>query len=212
MSAPLIKQFGTVPIHTHILKSDLEDYKAPMARIARLQKKGQLLNLRRDLYICLPEEGSPSRELIANHLLHPSYVSYETVLSSKGVIPERVHTTKSACMKRNKVFENATGRYEYLHVSDAYFPIGLIKQTTNEGYCYISASTEKALCDLIISFPNLRIQSVKAMRFYLENYLKTDWNIISNMDTSIIRACAETTNKKKNELKLLEKAICYERG
>ena len=32
------------------------------------------------------------------------------------------------------------------------------------------------------------------------------------MDTSIIRACAETTNKKKNELKLLEKAICYERG
>ena len=96
-------------------------------------------------------------------------------------------------------------------MADAYFPIGLIKQTTNEGYCYISASTEKALCDLIISFPNLRIQSVKAMRFYLENYLKTDWNIISNMDTSIIRACAETTNKKKNELKLLEKAICYER-
>ena len=72
-------------------------------------------NLRREIYLCLPEEGEGtySRELVANHLLHSSYVSYETVLSRAGVIPERVALLKSSCMKRSKVFDNATGRYEY---------------------------------------------------------------------------------------------------
>ena len=86
-----------------------------MAKISLLQREGVILNLRREIYLCLPEEGEGtySRELVANHLLHSSYVSYETVLSRAGVIPERVALLKSSCMKRSKVFDNATGRYEY---------------------------------------------------------------------------------------------------
>lgn len=213
MTSSLIKQFGTVPINTHVLRSALENYKVPMARIARLERQGQLLKLRRGLYVCLPEDGfgSYSQELIANHILHPSYVSYETVLSGKGVIPERVHVMRSACMKRGKVFENATGCYEYIEVPAAYFPIGLVSESTGEGYHYLSASPEKALCDLIVSSSNLRIQSIKAMRSYLEVYLRVDWDVVSDMDTSIIRACADATNKKRNELIILEDTICHER-
>ena len=111
----LSKQFGTLPVNTRILKSALKEYKAPMVKISLLQREGVILNLRREIYLCLPEEGEGtySRELVANHLLHSSYVSYETVLSRAGVIPERVALLKSSCMKRSKVFDNATGRYEY---------------------------------------------------------------------------------------------------
>ena len=198
MASFLSKQFGTVPVNTRTLKSALKEYKAPMAKISLLQREGVILNLRRDLYLCLPEdgEGTYSRELIANHLLHPSYVSYETVLS---------------CMKRSKVFDNATGRYEYIQVPEAYFPIGLTRQRTEEGYFYLTATVEKALCDLIVSSSNLRIQSMKTMRSYLEEYLRADWDMISEMNLSIIRACAEKTNKKKNELNFLERTICRER-
>ena len=54
-----------------------------MVKISLLQREGVILNLRREIYLCLPEEGEGtySRELVANHLLHSSYVSYETVLS-----------------------------------------------------------------------------------------------------------------------------------
>ena len=109
----LSKQFGTLPVNTRILKSALKEYKAPMAKIFLLQPKGVILNLRRDLYLCLPEdgEGTYSRELVANHLLHPSYVSHETVLSQAGVIPERVTPLKSSCRKRSKVLDNATSLY-----------------------------------------------------------------------------------------------------
>lgn len=77
-------------------------------------------------HLCLPEqgEGTYSRELVAS-LLHPSYVSYETVLSRVGVIPEWVTLLKSSCMKRGKVFDNATGSYKYIHVPETYFPIAL---------------------------------------------------------------------------------------
>lgn len=217
MATSLIKQFGTVPVNMHALKSAFKprhkESWSPMSKIAFLQRNGTLVRLRRDLYLCLPEEGvgTYSRELVANHLLHPSYVSYETVLSRAGVIPERVTLLKSSCMKRGKVFDNATGRYEYIQVPEAYFPIGLTRQKTEEGYFYLTATAEKALCDLIVSSSNLRIQSIKTMRSYLEEYLRADWDMISEMNLSIIRACAEKTNKKKNELNFLERTICRER-
>lgn len=116
-----------------------------MVKISLLQREGVILNLRREIYLCLPEEGEGtySRELVANHLLHSSYVSYETVLSRAGVIPERVVLLKFSCMKRSKVFDNATGRYEYIQAPEAYFPIGLTRQKTEEGYFYLTATPEK---------------------------------------------------------------------
>lgn len=60
------------------------------------------------------------------------------------------------------------------------------------------SDSRKALCDLIVSSSNLHIQSMKTMRSYLNEYLRADWDMITGMDISIIRACAEKTNKKKN--------------
>lgn len=109
----LYKQFGTLPVNTRILKSALKEYKAPMAKIFLLQPKGVTLNLCRNPYPYLPEQGESthSRELVANHLFHPTHVSCETVLSQTGVIPERVTPLKSSWRKRSKVLDNATSLY-----------------------------------------------------------------------------------------------------
>ena len=80
MRSTLEKQFGSVPVTSNELKLALQEYRAPMARIALHQRRRESIPLRRNLYLCSPE--SYSRELIANRLLAPSYVSYETVLSA----------------------------------------------------------------------------------------------------------------------------------
>ena len=84
MASFLSKQFGTVPVNTRTLKSALKECKAPMAKISLLQREGVILNLRRDLYLCLPEdgEGTYSRELVANHLL------------ARGLFPDWPDTSK----------------------------------------------------------------------------------------------------------------------
>ncbi len=212
MGYSLNKQFGTVPVTAGILKSALREYKAPLARIGLLQKKGELISLRRNLYLCVPEEGlgGVSRGLIANHLVHPSYVSYETVLSEEGIIPERVFTVKSAVMIRSRNFENATGRYEFIQVPEQYFPIGVKPYRTEDGYYYLRAVPEKALCDLIVSSARVRVQSVKSMLGYLEEFLRADMDMIAAMNPELIRLCAGAANKKKNELHFLERVISHE--
>lgn len=68
------------------------------------------------------------------------------------------------------------------------------------------ANLEKALCDMIIMTPKLRIQSKKALIAYLKEDLRFDMSYIINMDTNIIKSCIEA-GKKKGVLELLLKLL-----
>ena len=50
---------------------------------------------------------------------------------------------------------------------------------------------------------------MKTMRSYLNEYLRADWDMITGMDISIIRACAEKTNKKKELIEFFWKGRCH---
>jgi predicted transcriptional regulator of viral defense system len=142
--------------------------------------------------------------LIANHLYGPSYVSFETALAFYGLIPEKVFAVRSATFKRTKRFENAVGNFEYITVPPAYYSIGISQQTVENEYTYLLATPEKALCDLILATPNLRLQSAKAMRAYLEEDLRIDFSTVEHWNTEIVRQCVEA-GRKQRELKLLLK-------
>lgn len=205
MSNRLAKEFGCVPVSSGELKTALQGYKVPMARVGLHLRKGEIVSLRRNLYLCTPE--AYSRELIANHLLAPSYVSYETVLSQEGIIPERVHTVRSSCLVRGRRFENATGIYDYIRVPREYYPEGVRIGRTPEGYGYLVARPEKALCDLILATPGLRLQSAKAAQEYLEIYLRADMEAVRGWSADLIHRLAELSSKKKNDLYNLERML-----
>jgi hypothetical protein len=57
-----------------------------------------------------------------------------------------------------------------------------------------------------ITAPNLRIQSVKAMKAYLEDDLRIDFSSVQGIDLDIIRQYVEV-GRKKGELGLLEKLL-----
>ena len=208
MRENLGKKFGCVPVTAGVLKNALTHYKAAQANIMRREQQGELISLRRNLYICTPDDYS--RELIANHLLAPSYVSYESVLSRYGIIPERVYTIRSSCLVRGREYENATGKYEYIRVPKAYYPEGVTLSRTPQGYAYMEARPEKAVCDLILATAGLRIQSIRMAREYLEEYLRADMEAVAGWDADLVHRLAELTDKKKNDLFQLEKMLRHE--
>jgi hypothetical protein len=208
MRSTLEKQFGSVPVTSNELKLALREYRAPMARIALHQRHGEIIPLRRNLYLCSPE--SYSREVIANRLLAPSYVSYETVLSACGIIPERVYAVRSSCLARSRSFDNETGHYEYTCIPRNYYPEGVTIKRTPDGLAYLAARPEKAVCDLILATPGLRLQSAKAVREYLECYLRADMEAVASWDADLVHALAGLTEKKKNDLLNLERFLRHE--
>ncbi len=201
--------FGNVPISTSVLKSVLQEYRAPQARIKQMEKHGEIIPLRRNLYLC-PQETPYSKKLIANHLVTPSYVSYECALWDAGIIPERVYSIRSACIGRSRTFENETGFYQYTQLPLSYYSIGVTIGHTPEGYGYYIARPEKALCDLILSTTGLRLQSPKAAGEYLEIYLRANMELLQQWDADLLHHIAAAAHKKKNDLLHLEQFIRHE--
>jgi hypothetical protein len=203
-----LKNIGVIPINKDILYSLYSDLKQPKDKVSDLERKGLVIRIKRNLYVVAPKVHNQeiSTELVANHLYSPSYVSLESALAYYGLIPERVFTMRSVCTKLHKQYDTPLGHFEYVKVPAQYYPIGVRQEIIGNSYAFLIASPEKALCDKIVTTPNLRLQSVKAMREYLEEDLRFEMSALQNFDIEIIRQCVEL-GRKKNELNLLSEII-----
>lgn len=197
-----------VPFDRGVLCSLLGNYNAAKDKIARMEKDGEIIRLKRGLYISGQQapEHPYSRELIANHLYSPSYVSFESALSYNSVIPEGVFLIRSATMLRSKYFLTPLGEYAYVQSDPIVFPVGVTSVLT-DGIAFMMASPEKALCDQIIAARGLRIQSLRAMKAYLEDDLRCDLSLIQKFNPDIIQQCIAAGAKKQQELGFLLKYL-----
>jgi uncharacterized protein YifN (PemK superfamily) len=182
----------------------LSNLKYPKNKISDLEKSGELIRLKKDLYV--RSKTTISKELIANHLYGASYISLETALAYYGMIPERVYTVRSMTTKRAKSFSTPLGSFEYSTVSAAYFSVGLRQEVVENQYAFLIATPTKAVCDMVVATPNLRLQSVKAMQSYLTEDLRIDADALKTLDKSIVNQCIEL-GRKKNELRLLRTTL-----
>lgn len=200
--------YGIVPIEYDVLVALLSDYQSPKDKISLLEKTGSLIRLKKGLYVVSAElsQQKLSRELVANHLLSPSYVSLESALSYYGLIPEKVYSVRSVTTKRAKQFATPLGNFEYLTVPENYYAIGVRQEIVNNEYAFLIATPEKAIADMILTTRNFRIQSVKAMKTFLEDDLRIDLSVIKSYSTGIISNCMEAGTKKM-ELSLLLKLL-----
>jgi predicted transcriptional regulator of viral defense system len=202
-----LKQLGIIPVNYALLSSLFSSYKSPRNKIANLEIKGNLIRLKRGLYVVSPEESGKllSTELIANHIYGPSYISMESALRYFGLIPESVHLVRSMTTKRSRVFENSISRFEYIACSKEYYPIGVNQKITDD-YSFLIASPEKALCDLIAYTPAVRPRFINALRLYLEEDIRLDMEAFYRMNAKIFMECVKA-GKKKNDLNNLIKLL-----
>jgi predicted transcriptional regulator of viral defense system len=206
-----LKDFGIIPVDFKTISNKLSQYKSPRDKVSSLKKSNHLIRLKKGLYIVSPETTNKkiSKELIANHLYGPSYVSLETALSFYGIIPERVIKTLSVTTKRRKIYHTTLNDFEYKTVPVKYFPIGISQKIVQNSYAYLIATPEKALCDLIVTKPGIRIQSLKAISEFITQDLRADFDVIEQWDLTIINECIKY-GYKKTELRLLKSFIANE--
>ena len=183
-----------------MLNQALRGYKSPRSHIAVLVRRGILIPLRRNLYLCRREGELYSEYVIAYYLVPGSYISYEAALSHHNIIPERVRLIKSACTGRSRRFSNATGRYAYIQLPADYQSIGWHAYVMSDALVYRMATPEKALCDLILDTPRLRLQSARAARGYLLEHLRADPDELAQFDLERFHACTMAAHKKKADL------------
>jgi len=204
-----LKQLGNIPIGYSVLKTLYSGYRYPRNKIASLEKEGVLIRLKRGVFVVSPEISGTllSKELIANHLYGPSYVSMESALRFHGLIPESVHVIRSMTIKRSRNFDNSLASFKYVSCDESYYSIG-INQVEKKDYTFLIASKEKALCDLIAYTPMIRPRFIKSMKAYLEEDLRLDMDAFYQMNAGILRLCADAGKKKSdlnNLIKLLQR-------
>lgn len=204
----IAKGFGDAPFSRHLILEMLKDYKRPNDKISEWIKSGELIAIRRGLYITGPETDLPVPEpfLIANHLRGPSYVSSETALSYWGFIPERVYEITSVTLKTAKKFNTPVGRFNFQHLPSPYYSFGIESILLTSKQTALIASKEKAVCDKIILTSGLTLRSTRQTKDFLVEDLRMDESKLQSLDTKIIRSWLKDA-PKKNSLEMLIKTL-----
>ena len=125
------------------------------SKIMRAVDSGEIVHIRRGLY-CLSKpynRAGISRNMVANLIYGPSYISCETALSFHGWIPEAVHSVSSVSLGRARTFETPLGYFDYVQIKQTPLLAGVLRVTgerESEGSFYM-AKPLKAIADYVAS-------------------------------------------------------------
>ena len=170
-------------LSTERLCSLFRDYKSPLDKISYLAKNGDLIRVRRNLYLLGKDyQQAYSKEVLAGVIYGPSAISFEYALSYYGMIPERVEIITSICPKRAKEFNTPVGIFSYRYIKENIYSIGLEYVQSELGAFFI-ASKEKALCDLAY---HQKIESEKKALEYLIEDLRIDEHYLKNLRLDLL--------------------------
>ena len=202
---------GNVPFDLSVLQSIYPDCKHITDKARSLEAEGKIVRLKRGLYVASRDQTEIQicRELVANHLYGPSYVSMQTALRFYGLIPEYVYQVYSITIKQSRFFKNRVARFLYQNCSSEYFPLGIrMEQTPN--CCFLIASPEKALCDLIAFTSSLQFRSMYDIGGWLELDIRFDMDELAKFDGELLEQIAEHS-RKSNSIKTLIKYLRNEK-
>lgn len=206
MENPL-QQLGNIPVTASVLETFFPRIKRGNQKIRLLVRDKQIFRLKKGLYVCNPEVTGKilSTELIANHLCAPSYVSMSSALRYYGLIPEAVYTMQSMTLKHARSFDTPLGRFEYRYISKEAFSVGLTS-IQKEGFAFVMATPEKALCDLIANSAKVNLRYVKDVEIYLEEDIRMEMEDFRQLDPKIFEEYA-AIGKKADSIRTLLKLL-----
>lgn len=179
------------------LLSALKNYACPREKISAYLKKGELIRIKKGLYIFGESVAQTfySKEILANLIYGPSAISLTYALSFYNLIPERVTIMSSITPKRNKNFITPIGTFNYYYLNQKKYSVGINLITHQGQQSFLIASVEKALCDqLYLIDSTIQLDNQKAVAAYLYEDLR----------------CSKESLKQINLKKLKEIVTIYE--
>ena len=188
-------------ITTSMLKEKYHNYTNPLDKIKRDTDRGIIIRLAKGIY---ETDKNVEPCLLASSISSPSYLSFDWALSYYGLIPEKVRAITSATLesRKNKVFENYFGRYEYTDIPLEAFSEGLTYLEKGE-YMVKIATKEKAICDSLCKWRV--VKNIKELKELLFEDKRIDEDEFSSCDFKLMKRLATLYNK--TNLKLLIKLI-----
>ncbi|MDO9212193.1 MAG: hypothetical protein Q7V48_15835 [Deltaproteobacteria bacterium] len=184
------------------LLDGLRKYDRPRDKITALLQRRAILRVKKGIYV-FGEKYSRrlfSREILANMIYGPSYVSLDYALHYHGLIPERVEAVTSVTCGRGRRFSTPVGLFIYRVVPMRAYQIGIDQIEIEGGRSFLIATPEKALADKIHDDRGTGIRTQAEMRGYLLNNLRIDPERLGKLDTETIAIIADRCRSRKIRL------------
>ncbi|MCK5795676.1 MAG: hypothetical protein KAI47_00720 [Deltaproteobacteria bacterium] len=198
MHRELVHQIGREEFDYLALMAALSNYAKPRDRVTTLLRRGDIIRVKKGLYVFgeAKQRRPYSRELLANLVYGPSFVSLESALSFWGLIPERVEAVTSITSKRPKRFDTPLGAFIYRSSPRDVFALGM--QRIEEGdVAFLIASGERALADKLRDDRRSAPRTLTEMARYLFDDLRVDEDAFDTLDPCILDTLAKALRSRK---------------
>ncbi len=191
MSGPIRKLIPYEEFDYQTLMGALEGYACPRDRITILLRKGTIIRIKKGLYVFGDDDRKQpySREILANLIYGPSYISLEYALGYHGIIPERVEAVTSVTVGRSRKFVTPVGLFVYRKVPMAAFRTGVDQVATRDSRSFLMAIPEKALADKV-RLDRVAIHTQKELQTWLFEDLRIEPAATRTMNPELLEEYA----------------------
>lgn len=185
-----------------MLLDGLSNYRQPRVKITQLLKKGVITRVKKGLYVFeAPYRQKPvPREILANLIYGPSYVSLDYALQWHGLIPEAVHTVTSVTSGRSRTFITPFGAFSYRHIPLRAYQVGMDRAALDGERAFLIATPEKALADKIASERGTNIRTLAGLKSHLEENMRVDPEDLRKLDPERLATIADCMRSGKVSL------------
>jgi predicted transcriptional regulator of viral defense system len=199
MSRSLRQEIGREEFDYVTLMALLAHLVKPHDRITHMLRSGEIVRVKKGLYVFGEDHRLRpySRELLANLIYGPSFVSLDSALSFHGLIPEGVRQVTSVTSGRARKFETPVGTFLYRPVPIRSFHFGMSSVEGGVGVRFLMASPERALADKIREDRMARIRTQLEAEQYLFENLRLNEEEFRKLDPDEFRGMAAALNSRK---------------
>jgi hypothetical protein len=177
----------------------LKAYAFPRKAISDALARGDLIRVKKGLYVQSGRGIVPySKEILANMIYGPSYISLEYALAYYGLIPEQVEEVTSVTTGKSKWFDTPVGMFSFMHLSVDYYGFGFNRKSLEEDRGFLLADPEKAVADRVLKERGRF--TLRSMRQFLFESLRIDQAAFGKLDKGLFREASKRSGKESLDM------------
>lgn len=180
----------------------LQAYAKPRDKVRALLKAREIIRVKKGLYVFgeAHRRGPWSREILANLIFGPSYISLDYALGYYGLIPERVVVVTSVTLSRSRRFETPLGLFTYRRLSRRKYSVGIDQRTLGREQHFLIATSAKALADKVWTDRRFTPRRPGDFHAYLRDDLRIAPELLSTIDHRLLADIADRYGSRKVRL------------
>lgn len=194
----LRRRIGREEFDYQALMAALSEYANPRDKVTALLRRGDIIRVKKGLYVFGDElrRRPYSRELLANLVYGPSFVSLDSALSFHGLIPERIEAVTSVTTKRPKSFRTPAGSFIYRQSPRDSFHLGMDRRAERD-VAFLIATPERALADKVRDDRGHELRTRADAESYLFDDLRIERADLVQLDPSRLDELARGLRSRK---------------